>query len=139
MKKILIICACIPSAAFCAFKGKEFEHIEKFMNMEHKHKFEWLDNKKAEFDAEIDLAKKHKNEWFDLKKKQMEKFAKGGDASMNMGQELNDMIKMHEAQNNAWKEMCETNYKKDQEIARSHKAELDDFKKSINTTEKKSE
>lgn len=129
MNKVLLLLTFVPCAVFAMEKSAE--NFTNFITMEHKHKLDWLDYKKAQLDTKIDLVKKHKNQFFELKKKYMSKMAKGENPQTYLDSKLNDMIKLHEEQNLEWKEMCEANHKKGADIAQSHKTELDNFKKSI--------
>lgn len=66
MNKVLLLLACVPCTMFGVEKAAE--NMLKFMSMEQKHKQDWLDNKKASFDAKIEMLKRHKDQLFDLKK-----------------------------------------------------------------------
>lgn len=135
MKKLLLLLVSVPYAVYGM--EKTAEHFMNFMSMEHNHKQAWFDYKKANVDAKVELMKKHNTELFELKKKHLEAMAKGNKDQAYWMEKLNDMIKLHEAQNNEWKEMCEAQYKKGADIGRTHKLELDAFKKAVAPEEKK--
>ena len=101
--------------------------------MEQKHKQDWLNHKKAKFDAKIATIKKHIDEWFNLKKKYAEQLAKGVKPEMYLADQLNEMIKIHEKQTSEMQELCDSHHKKGVDLAQSHKTELDNFKKSLNS------
>jgi len=99
--------------------------------MEHRHKQDWLDNKKANFNAKMAMIKKHKEQWFGLNEKFIHQMGQGVAVETVLAQKLSNMIKLHEAQNKEWAAMCEANHKKSSEIAKKHEAELEAFKKGL--------
>ncbi len=115
---------------------KAAECFSNFMIMEHKHKHEWLEAKKAMFDAKIAMLKKHKDQIFDLKKKYLDKVAKGDVGQAYSLENLNTMTKIHEEQTHEWRQMCEANNKKKEAIALAHEKELESFKKSTASCDK---
>lgn len=129
MKKLLLL-ACLPYTIFAMDKRKASDQLIKFITMEQGHKQDWLDHKKMQYDAKIDMLEKHLNQMFDLKKKYIDELATGKDIQAFFGEKLKTLVKMHEEQAGEWKELCESMHNKGQDIVQAHKKELEVFKKS---------
>lgn len=128
MKKLLLLLAFVPSAIFGA--NKAAEEVIKFMQMEQAHKKAWIDYKKANFGAKMDLVLKHKDQWFELEEKFIKKLGEGDHAKTVLGDQLSAMVQLHEKQNKEWADMCMSNMKKATEIAKKESAEINAFKKT---------
>lgn len=110
---------------------KAAANLVKFITMEQKHKQDWLDHKKAKFDAKMAMMKKHIDEWFNLKKKYAEQLAKGVKPEKYLADQLDEMITIHEKQKSEMQELCDSHHKKGTDLIQSHKTELDNFKKTL--------
>lgn len=110
---------------------KVSENFKQYLEMERKHKQDWIDQKKAKCDAKIALHKKHNNEWVDFSKKYIDRLEKGEQAENFLIDKLNNVIKLHEEQSRERAELHEINHKKCLEIQEKHKKELEAFKKTL--------
>lgn len=110
---------------------KSAENFKQFLEIERKHKQDWIDHKKAKAEAKSMLCKKHKDEWFDFTKKYIDRLAQGEQLDNYLVDKLNNVIKLHEEQSRELRELFEADYKKVLAIAEKHKKELEAFKKTL--------
>jgi hypothetical protein len=129
MKKLLLLIFVLPFGLMAA--DKPADKLIEFFNMEKKHKQDWLDYKKSNYQAKIDMIKKHKADIFDMKMSHIRKMATGEKMDQVLNNKLHDMVKMHEKHNEDWKKLHDSQCKKGDEIGDQHNKELADFKKSI--------
>lgn len=121
MKKLLLSLALIPSAVFGVHN--DTENLIKFIDMEQKHKQDWLDYEQAKFNKEMEMIKKHNS--------QLIKLAQDFPSKVVARQQLRETVKLHEDQNNDWAKMCEANMKEATDLAKKHEIELSQFKKAL--------
>lgn len=121
MKKLLLVMVCLPLTMFGMEKESVVQNTIKFIKMEQQHKMDWLNYKKAMYVAKIDLVENHLNQMIDLKMKGLDKLGKNMDIQTYLKEALPVWIKLHEAQNLEWKELCESWHKKGMDIGVAHK------------------
>ena len=131
MKKVLLVLACLPCTAMGMDNEPSAQSLDKFITMEHKHMNDWLNYKKAKYDATIELMKNHLSSLIDLKRKGLAELDKGTDIKAYFGQGLKKWISMHEDQTKEWKEFHEAQHKAARDLADSHKKELNSFKEML--------
>ena len=149
MKKILLLLACTPMMMFGMNKKpmmlnktpvsvidkmnkeKSIQPVDKLLTMEQGHMTDWLNYKKAKYDATIEIMKKHLNELIDLKLKGVAELNAGMDLKTYMAEGINKWISMHEAQTKEWREFHEAQHTLAKDIDASHKKELALFKAEL--------
>lgn len=137
MKKILLLLAATPLMVFGMDTQKSMpnaDKMDKFLTMEQRHMTEWLDHKKAKYDAKIEMMKKHLDEIIDLKRQGLAQLNAGTDLKTYMADAINKWVSLHEAQTKEWREFHDSYHAKAKAIDASHKGELTSFKGDLKST-----